>query len=51
MNLPKEAIAEFKEIYERKHGVCLEDQEAELKASELLQLISLSQGYQLDYDQ
>lgn len=47
MNLPPEAIAEFKEIYERKHGVLLADDEARLKAGEFLSLYGLSQGYQL----
>lgn len=51
MKLPPEAIAEFKELYERKCGVRLEDEEARLKAGEFLQLYGLSQGYQLSNEQ
>jgi len=41
MNLPIEAINEYKKIYQRKNGVVLTQDEAEIKAENLLKLFYL----------
>lgn len=38
MNLPKEAVIEFQEIYQNKFGVLLEFNEAEIRAKAFLNL-------------
>lgn len=41
MNLPDQAVQEFKQIYKNKCGVCLTDGEAKLKAENFLNLMKL----------
>jgi len=38
MNLPKEAVIEFQEIYQNKFGILLEFNEAETRAKKFLNL-------------
>lgn len=38
MNLPKEAVIEFQNIYQKKFGVLLEFNEAEIRAKNFLNL-------------
>jgi len=44
MNLPKEAVIQFKEIYERKFEEILSYQEAEVRAINFLELMVLITG-------
>ncbi len=44
MKVPKEAVAEFRELYKKKCGVELSQEEAEIQARDLLTLVALSLG-------
>ncbi|MCL4384177.1 hypothetical protein M1116_01895 [Patescibacteria group bacterium] len=44
MNFPKEAVIQFKEIYERKFGEVLSFEEAEVRAINFLELMALITG-------
>lgn len=46
MNLPVEAITEFQGIFQRKFGISLTINEAEVKASNFLKLMMLLVGQQ-----
>ncbi|MDD2646812.1 MAG: hypothetical protein PHV78_02455 [Patescibacteria group bacterium] len=40
--LPQEAIQEFKELYEKRYGVKLSDEEASLRANNLFKLYKIT---------
>jgi hypothetical protein len=46
LNLPKEAITEFKDLYQKKLNRELTNDEAQVMAKELLTLYTLTQGHQ-----
>lgn len=40
MNLPRDKIEEFRELYQKKYGVELPYEEAEIKAKKLIELVA-----------
>jgi len=50
MNLPREAINEFKVIFLQKFGEDLTDEKAQEQALELLNMYSLSQNQNIFYE-
>jgi|GEM_PF-4837452 len=50
MKIPKEAVKEFQEMYQRKYGKELSWKEAESQAMELLNLYKLSQQLNITYE-